>query len=197
MTAIQNFKGNSTENRGNEKVTIWIQEETSKAVSTSQKPFFNSGENGILERIAEMFQTAKETIMITTPRIDDVLKDELLQAARSGVRIYVLLDADGFDAWTRNGDAQMAENILCRQSSHALPSLVLVDAERPNAQGLLMQQSTPLDRALRVQDIAWGLELNSEQTKMQAHYASWLFWSTRGARKETRVFAHLKITSRH
>tara|TARA_B110000305_G_C19455339_1_gene650562 strand:+ start:2332 stop:4020 length:1689 start_codon:yes stop_codon:yes gene_type:complete len=192
MTAIQNFKGNSTENRGNEKVTIWIQEETSKAVSTSKKPFFNSGENGILERIAEMFQTAKETIMITTPRIDDVLKDELLQAARSGVRIYVLLDADGFDAWMRNGDPQMADNMLCRQSSYALPSLVLVDAERPNAQGLLMQQSTPLDRALRVQDIAWGLELNSEQTKMQAHYASWLFWSTRGARKETRVSAHLK-----
>jgi hypothetical protein len=139
-----------------------------------------------------MFQTAKETIMITTPRIDEVLKDELLQAARSGVRIYVLLDADGFDAWTRNGDAEMADNILCRQSSHALPSLVLVDAQRPTAQGLLMQQSTPLDRALRVPDIAWGLELNSEQTKMQAHYASWLFWTTHGARKETRVSAHLK-----
>lgn len=192
MTAIQNVKGNSTENRGNKKVTIWIQEETNKAVLTSNKPFFNSGENGILARITEMFQTAKETIIITTPRIDDVLKDELLQAARSGVRIYVLLDTDGFDAWTRNGDAQMADNMLCRQSSHALPSLVLVDAQRPNAQGLLMQQSTPLDRALRVPDIAWGLELNSEQTKMQAHYASWLFWSTRGARKETRVSAHLK-----
>lgn len=192
MTAIQNVKGNSTENRGNKKVTIWIQEETNKAVSTSNKPFFNSGENGILDRITEMFQTAKETIMITTPRIDDVLKEELLQAARSGVRIYVLLDADGFDAWTRNGDAQMADNMLCRQSSHALPSLVLVDAQRPNAQGLLMQQSTPLDRALRVQDVAWGLELNLEQTKMQAHYASWLFWSTRGARKETRVAAHLR-----
>jgi len=192
MTAIQNVKGNSTEVRGNQKVTIWIQEETNKPVSTSNKPFLNSGENGILDRIAEMFQTAKETIMITTPRIDEVLKDELLQAARSGVRIYVLLDADGFGAWTRNGDTEMADNILCRQSSHALPSLVLVDAQRPNAQGLLMQQSTPLDRALRVPDIAWGLELNSEQTKMQAHYASWLFWSTHGARKETRMSAHLK-----
>tara|TARA_B100000767_G_scaffold275153_1_gene310727 strand:+ start:6606 stop:8294 length:1689 start_codon:yes stop_codon:yes gene_type:complete len=192
MTKIQNVKRNSTEVRGNQKVTIWIQEETNKPVSTSNKPFFNSGENGILDRIADMFQTAKETIMITTPRIDDVLKDELLQASRSGVRIYVLLDADGFDAWMRNGDKQMADVMLCRQSSHPLPSLILVDGQKPNAQGLLMQQSTPLDRALRVPDIAWGLELNSEQTKMQAHYASWLFWTTHGARKETRVSAHLK-----
>ena len=61
MTAIQNVKGNSTEVRENQKVTIWIQEETNKPVSTSNKPFFNSGENGILDRIAEMFQTAKET----------------------------------------------------------------------------------------------------------------------------------------
>lgn len=192
MTRIQNFRANSIEDRNNEKVTVWIKEETNDSSFVPELPFFISGENGILNELANMIQTAKETIVITAPKIDDVLKQELILASQSNVRIYVLLESDGFDAWVRKGDSEMADILLCRMSSNALPSMLLVDAQSPSAQGMLMQQSTPVDRALRVPGLAWGLGLNNEQIKILAHYASWLFWSVSGARKETRAASHLK-----
>jgi len=192
LSKILPVEKSSIIDRGGVSVNVWVQNNKNECEISSQNLFFTSGADGLLEKIRQMVQTAKNTVFIVAPRIDEIIKNEILKAAQSGVRVYVLLEKNGFDAWTRSGDEAMAEQIICRQSSQSVPSILLIDTTSSNPQGLLLQPSTPIDRALKVKGTAWGLSLNSLQISNLAHHCSWMFWSVKGGRKETRCAKHLK-----
>jgi hypothetical protein len=154
--------------------------------------FIVSGDEGMLPDITNLLRLAKQTVVITASRIDATLSNEIIDAAKNGVRVYLLLANEGFDDWLKGKLDALAEHVLCRRSSLALPSLVLIDGETANAKGILMQSGTAIDRSLKVEGAAWGLNLNSEQCGQLAHHVSWLFWSANGSRSETRCSRHLK-----
>ena len=191
MTQIVPISRTSTTNRGSQKVNVWLK--TNKRMNLfANGDFIVSGEEGVLSNISNLLQMAKQTIVITAARIDSTLEQEIVDAGKNGVRVYVLLAEEGFDAWLKGDFKDLAEHVLCRRSSQGIPSLILIDGETPNAQGILLQSGTALDRSLRVEGAAWGLHLNNEQSSQLAHYVSWLFWSSTGSRSETRCAKHLK-----
>lgn len=191
MTQIVPVSRTSSTNRGSQKVDVWLK--TNKRMSlVANGGFIVSGEEGLLPSISDLLQMAKQTIVITAARIDSTLAQEIVDAGKNGVRVYVLLADEGFDDWLKGDFKEMAEHVLCRRSSQGIPSLVLIDGETSNPKGILLQSGTALDRSLRVEGAAWGLHLNDEQAGQLAHHVSWLFWSSNGPRSETRCAKHLK-----
>jgi hypothetical protein len=191
MTQIVPVSRTSTTNRGSQKVNVWLKtKERMNLVANGD--FIVSGEDGLLPNISDLLQMAKQTIVITAARIDSTLAQEIVDAGKNGVRVYVLLAEEGFDDWLKGDYNEMADHVLCRRTSQGIPSLILIDGETSNSKGILLQSGTALDRSLRVEGVAWGLHLNHEQASQLAHYVSWLFWSSNGSRSETRCAKHLK-----
>jgi hypothetical protein len=191
MTQIVPFSRTSTTNRGTEKVNVWLKTNERMKLEPSGN-FIVSGQAGLLSEISNMLQMAKQTVVITATRIDSTLSKEIVDAGKNGVRVYLLLTSEGFDEWLKNDFKDIADNVLCRRTSQGIPSLILIDGETPDSDGILMQSGTAVDRSLKVEGAAWGLRLNQEQASQLAHYASWLFWSSNGPRSETRCSNHLK-----
>ena len=190
MTKIVPIFRTLSTNRGSQRVNVWLKTNKSMNLVTNGN-FIVSGEEGLLPSISSLIQVAKQTVIITAARIDSTLAQEM-NAGKNGVRVYVLLAEDGFDDWLKGGFKELAEHVLCRRSSQGIPSVVLIDGETSNAKGILLESGTALDRSLRVEGVAWGLQLNKEQASQLAHYVSWLFWSSNGPRSETRCANHLK-----
>jgi hypothetical protein len=192
MTNIVPVSRTSITFRGLQTVDVWLK--TNNRMNLVENGDFNvSGENGrILSEIRNILRLAKETIVVTSTRIDATLSEEIIDAAKNGIRVYFLLGNDGFDDWLKSDFKDIADCVLCRRSSVAIPSLVLVDGETQNAKGILLQSGTAIDRSLKVEGTAWGLNLNSEQVNQLAHHVSWVFWSSKGPRSETRCANHLK-----
>ena len=191
MTKIIPISRKSTTERGSQRANLWLKTDSKMNLITNGD-FIISGEEGLLSKISESLRLAKQTIVISTARIDSTLAQEIVDAGNNGVRVYVLLADEGFDDWLKGDSKEMAEHVLCRRSSKEIPSMILIDGETSNPKGILFQSGTALDRSLRVEGTAWGLSLNKQQASQLAHYVSWLFWSSNGPRSETRCINHLK-----
>jgi hypothetical protein len=191
MTKITPISRTSTTERGSYKVNLWLKT-NSRMNFVSNGDFVISGEEELLSNISKTLRMAKQTIVISAARIDSTLEQEIVDAEKKGVRVYVLLSGKGFDDWLKGDSKEMADHVLCRRSSKAIPSLILIDGETPHAKGILLQPGAALDRSLRVEGTAWGLNLNNEQASQLAHHVSWLFWSSIGPRTETRCANHCK-----
>ena len=150
MTQIVPISRTSTTNRGTEKVNVWLKTNERMKLEPNGN-FIVSGQEGLLTEISNLLQMAKKTVVITAARIDSTLSKEIVDAGKNGVRVYLLLTSEGFDEWLKNDFKEIADNVLCRRTSQGIPSLILIDGETPDSDGILMQSGTAVDRSLKVE----------------------------------------------
>lgn len=147
-------------------------------------------DRGVARRVVELLVAAEEKVVVSSFLLaDDEVEDAMLEAARRGVRVYVLLASearleggDGDSEFDRRVVAhhkkmllRLAGHVLFRSAPHFHAKAVLVDPDTQPA-GLLLTANLTKAALERNEELA--VELTAEEVREAAALAVWAMWET-------------------
>jgi len=152
---------------------------------------YQSGENRhCIQDIITAIQHAQDTVMLMSFLMaDKALEDALMNAAKRGVRVYVMLAAENrlekepaadaeFDQKTLAQHKTMldrlAGQVLVRSAPNFHAKLVLIDTQAPNPKGFLLTANLTKEALQRNEELAVALTPPEIQTAFA--YLRWAFW---------------------
>ncbi|MCX7096311.1 MAG: phospholipase D-like domain-containing protein [Methylococcales bacterium] len=143
-----------------------------------------------INEIITAINNAQETVMLISFLLADAaLEQALLQAAKRGVRVYILTASENkLDKEPREDSEfdqqvlaqhkamlnQLAGKVLLRSAPHFHAKLVLVDASQSFAQGFLLTANLTSEALTRNQEMA--VKLATTEITDAYQYLRWLFW---------------------
>ena len=145
---------------------------------------------GVARRVVELIAAAKEKAVVSSFLLaDDEVEEAMLEAARRGVRVYVLLASEArleggggdseFDqrvvAHHKEMLLRLAGYVLFRSAPHFHAKAVLVDPDTQPA-GLLLTANLTEAALERNEELA--VELTPEEVREAAALAAWAMWET-------------------
>lgn len=152
---------------------------------------YQTGDSRIcINEIITAINNAQETVMLISFLLADAaLEQALLQAAKRGVRVYILTASENkLDKEPREDSEfdqqvlaqhkamlnQLAGKVLLRSAPHFHAKLVLVDANQSYAQGFLLTANLTSEALTRNQELA--VKLTATEIADAYQYLRWLFW---------------------
>ncbi len=171
----------------------WISHYKGRMTRQEQYPagLYQTGDNKIcINEIIIAINNAQATVMLISFLLADAnLEQALLNAAKRGVRVYILTASENkLDKEPREDSEfdqqvltqhkamlnQLAGKVLLRSAPHFHAKLVLVDASQSFAEGFLLTANLTSDALTRNQELA--IKLKSEEITDAYQYLRWLFW---------------------
>jgi outer membrane murein-binding lipoprotein Lpp len=184
-TPIETIKNKSKVNRKGEALgSIWTASDSSVSSVSHQGPFLFTGEKSrIAVHISEIIDSCKERLFISTQSFSDA---SLIQATENalqrGVRVYMILDSDGFDAVLKNPSCNALHGyVLLRERQERGLNLVLADWHLADRSGLLL--TSPLDGTITSSSNGWAMDLSKNQIDEFSSHMQHEFWSTTEGRE--------------
>lgn len=171
---------------------VWIpfRQNTLPREERLEKVYQSGEQRRCIQDIITVIDQAQDTVMLVSFLMADIgLEDALMNAAKRGVRVYVLLAAENrlekepaadaeFDQKTLAQHKTMldrlAGEVLVRSAPNFHAKLVLIDAQTPNPKGFLLTANLTTDALQRNEELAVALtplEIQSAFT-----YLRWAFW---------------------
>jgi cardiolipin synthase len=171
---------------------VWIpyRENTSPREEVLGNIYQSGKQRRCIQDIITAIDQAQDTVMLVSFLMADTgLEDALMNAAKRGVRVYVLLAAENrlekepaadaeFDQKTLAQHKKMldrlAGQVLVRSAPYFHAKLVLSDTQAPNPKGFLLTANLTTDALQRNDELAVALTPSEIQSAFT--YLRWAFW---------------------
>jgi len=171
---------------------VWIpyRQNTSWREERLEKIYQSGKQRRCIQDIITAIRHAQDTVMVMSFLMADTgLEDALMNAAKRGVRVYVLLAAENrlekepaaeaeFDQKTLAQHKTMldrlAGQVLVRSAPNFHAKLVLIDSQTPNPKGFLLTANLTTDALQRNEELA--VALTPPEIQSAFTYLRWAFW---------------------
>jgi len=169
---------------------VWIpfRQNTLPREERLEKVYQSGKQRRCIQDIITAIDEAQDTVMLMSFLMaDDKLEDALMNAAKRGVRVYVLLASENklekepdaeFDKQTLAQHKKMldrlAGQVLVRSAPNFHAKLVLIDTQAPNPKGFLLTANLTKEALERNEELA--VVLTHSEIQSAFAYLRWAFW---------------------
>jgi hypothetical protein len=164
--------------RGEALGSIWTASDSSVSRVSHQGPFLFTGEKSTIAfQVSDIIETCKERLFISTQSFSDAsIINATEDALQRGVRVYMVIDSNGFEAVLKNPSCSaLLGQILLRERQERGLDLVLADWHLADRSGLLL--TSPLDGTITSSSNGWAMELSKNQIDELSSHVQHEFWS--------------------
>ena len=164
--------------RGEALGSIWTASDSSVSHVSQQGPFLFTGEKSTIAfQVSDIIEICKERLFISTQSFSDASIINATEVAlQRGVRVYMVIDSNGFEAVLKNPSCSaLLGQVLLRERQERGLNLVLADWHLADRSGLLL--TSPLDGTITSSSNGWAMELSKNQIDELSSHVQHEFWS--------------------